>query len=266
VPELAIDGEWHEAPLWVWSSNAPSRRRLFARRLNGRDIELTDRGQWTFSLPISETGGADAAVERLMQLQGEGVKLRTRALTTTLYARLFLGDLFIHGIGGAKYDELTDVLIRRFFGVTPPGFYAITATVLLPAPRPAVSTEDVRRIEHCLRELRFHPEQHVNGALPQAAALHVEAKRRWIAASPSDQKGRERHQAIEQANVSLQPFVEPQRRRLLEERERLLDDLRKERLLGSREFSFCLFPRNDLPRRLRRMIQEQTPREFGGLN
>ena len=56
------------------------------------------------------------------RLEAEGFKVRTRALTTTLFARLFLADLFIHGIGGAKYDELTDAILRRFYGFEPPRF------------------------------------------------------------------------------------------------------------------------------------------------
>ena len=45
VPELARDGDWLEAPFWVWTSETPRRRRLFARRLKDR-LELTDRTGW----------------------------------------------------------------------------------------------------------------------------------------------------------------------------------------------------------------------------
>ena len=45
---------------------------------------------------------------RLAELSSRGIKLRTRALTTTLFARLVLSDMFLHGIGGAKYDQVTD--------------------------------------------------------------------------------------------------------------------------------------------------------------
>jgi hypothetical protein len=254
VPDLAQDGPWREAPLWVWSDASPARRRLFARRVSPHEVELTDRGEWRLTLPLSE-GNVDAAVERLLELTDRGIKLRTRALTTTLYARLFLGDLFLHGIGGAKYDELTDVLIRRFFGFTPPGFYAVTATMLLPIRRPAVSPDDIRRIDRLLRELRYHPEQHLDGLGPDAAG-HVETKRQWLAAAGPGVPARRRHLGIESANAALQPFVEPLRRRLEEERRLLLDELRKERLLASREFSFCLFPRDELPSRLHRLLDE----------
>ena len=39
--------------------------------------------------------------------------LRPRALTLTLFARLCVADFFIHGIGGGKYDEVTDRIIRE---------------------------------------------------------------------------------------------------------------------------------------------------------
>ena len=63
-----------------------------------------------------------------------GLKVRSRALTNTLFARLFLSDLFIHGIGGGKYDELTDDIIRRFYECEPPDFLVLSATRLLPLP------------------------------------------------------------------------------------------------------------------------------------
>ena len=42
VPDLARDGDWLEAPFWIWSDDRPQRRRLFARRI-GRAVEITDR-------------------------------------------------------------------------------------------------------------------------------------------------------------------------------------------------------------------------------
>ena len=86
--------------------------------------------------------------------------MRSRALTNTLYARLFLSDLFIHGIGGGKYDELTDELIRRFYGCEPPEFLILSATRLLPLPAPPVRPEDHRRLVRELRDLHWNPQRH----------------------------------------------------------------------------------------------------------
>ena len=56
------------------------------------------------------------------------------ALVNTLYCRLFLGEYFLHGIGGGKYDEVTDALAQAFYGVEPPAYGVLTATLLLPLP------------------------------------------------------------------------------------------------------------------------------------
>src|SRR5262249_28308050 len=60
--------------------------------------------------------------------------LRPRALTLTLFARVCLGDFFIHGIGGGKYDEVTDTIIREYFGIEPPAYQVLSATLHLPLP------------------------------------------------------------------------------------------------------------------------------------
>ena len=63
------------------------------------------------------------------------VRIRSRALTTTLYARLFLADLFIHGIGGGKYDQLTNEIAQKFYGAELPDYLVLSATLLLPFER-----------------------------------------------------------------------------------------------------------------------------------
>ena len=197
VPELAEDGLWLEAPLWIWTAEDPRRRRLFARRAAG-EIVLSDRGSWEARLPFQNEADAGRAVERLLELQKGQTRIRSRALMTTLWARLALGDLFIHGIGGAKYDQVTDRLIERFFGIRPPGFLVISATLRLPVESDRVSMDDIQRwcgsctaapakrdgnttaiptrtvpvsealdearaIQHGLRSMTYHPEKFLDG-------------------------------------------------------------------------------------------------------
>ncbi len=131
VPDLARDGEWLEAPFWLWTSAAPKRRRLFAREQGDR-LLVTDRAGLEIELPPSPDADLSRAVDVLADLPARGIKLRTRALLTTLFGRLLLSDLFMHGIGGGKYDELTDLLIARFFGLEPPGFLVLSGTLHLP--------------------------------------------------------------------------------------------------------------------------------------
>jgi hypothetical protein len=60
------------------------------------------------------------------------VRLSPRALTLTMFFRLALVDQFIHGIGGGRYDQVTDRLIARHFNIEPPRFCVTTATLYFP--------------------------------------------------------------------------------------------------------------------------------------
>ena len=83
----------------------------------GHEILVSDRAGQELRLPLTMDGDATDAVGRLMTWNQQGTKIRSRALITTLWARLALSDLFLHGIGGAKYDRVTDRLIETFFGL-----------------------------------------------------------------------------------------------------------------------------------------------------
>lgn len=246
VPDLARDGEWREAPFWLTSDDRPERRRAWVRRRGG-ELLLSDRGGLEISLPLPDESDAGRAVEILTDLPGRGVQLRTRALTTTLFARLFLGDLFLHGIGGGKYDQLTDELIRRFFQIEPAPFVVLSATLLLPIAHERVTDDDARRVGWQLRDLEFHPERHIAGAgLSDDAAAKVGEliadKQRWIATPATRETGRKRCRAIRQANEALQPYLAAQHRELLARRDDYARRLRTEAVLSWREYAFCLYP------------------------
>ena len=243
VPDLAADGAWLEAPFWIWSSDRPHRRRLFVRPA-GEQLVLTDREGFETRIALSEDRDACRAVDQLSDEAERGIKVRPRALLTTMYARLVLSDLFVHGIGGAKYDELTDLIIQRFFGLCPPRFMTLSATALLfedATPRLRAELHEKRRR---LRELSFHPERHVAPS-PEVEQLVAE-KRHWIRVSPPRGQRLERHRAIERINRALEEYLVADRRRLARECRRLEAELRCQTQLASREFSFCLFSEDAL--------------------
>lgn len=247
VPDLAIDGEWVEAPFWIWSDDDPQRRRLFVRRRSDAMV-LSDRQGQEVELPLRPEGDARRAVPRLVELTERGIKLRSRALITTLWSRLVLGDLFLHGIGGAKYDQVTDALIARFFGLQPPGYMVVSATVYLPIPHRKTTADDLRVVERELRELTFHPELYINRddaheVDPQVDPQSLIAEKfRWIRTEPTPDNSRQRCLEIRRINESLQPFVVADRARLVEERDRINHGLRAESVLSSRDYAFCLYP------------------------
>ena len=243
VPDLAEDGQWLEAPFWVWSSESPHREHLFVRS-TGDGLELTDRRQIRVDLELSADADADRAGEQLGSYAAKGIKIRPRALLTTMYSRLVLSDLFLHGIGGAKYDQLTDAIIHRFFGVRPPEFMTISATALLFEDQAQGLRNDLRRTRRLLREHRFHPERHVTQS-PEVDRL-VEEKNEWIQRQLPKGHRAERHRNIEEVNIALQDRLSVESARLSEELDHLSMELRRELPFASREFSFCLFSEETL--------------------
>jgi hypothetical protein len=157
-----------------------------------------------------------------------------------MYARLVLGDLFLHGIGGGKYDHLTDRIVRRFFGLQPPHYLVISATALLFQDQTPPLRERIHELRQRMRELRFHPERH---AVPSEEVARLTREKLERIASPAAAgQGRDRHLAIEQLNAALQKHLTISPQQAVAELEHLTAELRRATALASREFSFCLFP------------------------
>jgi len=237
VPELGQQEDWIETPFWTWTSDNPTRRPLFVRSLGDRSTLSDLRGITLHDVPLNTALSDEAAVAFFAEKEQQGIKIRPRALMTTMFARLFLSDLFIHGIGGAKYDQLTDELIRRFFGRSAPNYMVVTASAHLPITRDIGSPDELRELRQLAREFRYHPERHLESTTTTKPL--IEAKQKWIQdniASP-----RQRHDAISRLNNTLAGLLLKKQTQTAERTEQVIASLARERILGSREYSFCLF-------------------------
>lgn len=58
--------------------------------------------------------------------------IRPKAVTLTLFARLQMADIFVHGTGGENYEYITDHLIRNYYRINGAEFTVATATMTLP--------------------------------------------------------------------------------------------------------------------------------------
>ena len=167
--------------------------------------------------------------------------MRTRALTTTLYARLGLGELFVHGIGGGKYDEVTDDIIRRFFHLEPPGYAVVSATVRLPIRRFPATAEALHRAERRVRDLDWNPQRFPE--MPTLLPDLVFEKARLIDEEPAgkaDRRGWFRQ--LQRVTRDLRPAVAGQLEAAQQDVDRLRAELAANEVLASREYAWPLFP------------------------
>jgi hypothetical protein len=239
VPDLAADDDWREVPLWAWRAASRRRGRLFVRA-TAEAYELRVEGEDWPPLPRP----AQALVKAWNKLHLDGFKIRSRALTTTLFTRLFVAEAFIHGIGGGKYDELTDELIRRFYGLEPPPFMVLSATLLLPFAGFPATVQQRRNLAHSLRDVRWNPQRHLQAPLVDSPAAALGAEKQAIVASLADHPdvGIFRHQALRRLTENLRPFVEPALRDKQNALHRLDAELRANAILKRRDYPFCLYP------------------------
>lgn len=233
VPKLTEHDGWTEVPFWIWSDFDCRRQRLYVR-FRDDQVLLSNLSGWEFNCSLAEVDG------QVSELKKGGVFIRPRALMTTLFSRLILSDLFLHGIGGAKYDQLTDLISERFFEVRLPGFQTLSATLKLPFAFDLVSRHELTDLDRKIREVRFHPERFIHEPSDLVADL-IARKQTWAFGELASPRSRERHAAIDSLNQRLVVYATPALDSLKERRINFKEKQRASEIFSSREFSFCLF-------------------------
>ncbi len=270
VPNLLVQDGWYEVPFWVWSEGDARRERLFVRQ-TGAEVQLRDSQRIIGALPLDEHRSAQDAVAVLQQLTHAGWRFRSRALTTTWAARMLLADIFIHGLGGAKYDEMTDAMIGRFWGCRPPEFATVSATIHLPLGEPWTETvKSVGQKRHSLQDALHNPERHWDGAWPDAVLTLAAEKQRWLASARSidatlstRQRRAENHrrdQRLRQIRQQLNQLAEPVVQRLRQDYADAVAHQSANRILQRREFSWVAFPEAPLRAALERLFPSDQPK------
>jgi hypothetical protein len=242
VPDLAAEGDWLEAPFWAWRTGQVRRGRLMVRLTRER-VELRVGGETWPSLPREP----EAMVRAFLDLGRQALKVRSRALTNTMYARLFLCDLFIHGIGGGKYDEVTDAIIRRYYGIEPPAYLVLSATLLLPLPH--YPAGDCRSLRREARDLFYNPQRHLDDdtrSRPEIAAL-VARKKTLVQEEPADRHDRrERFRQIREVSELLRPAVRAELEAVGHAEAKCEAEVRANAILERRDYPFVLYPERTL--------------------
>jgi len=248
IPDLHCDGDRCEVPVWVYCAQQP-RHRLFVVRA-GDSLRL-----FAGSTPIGEVPAQDldscGDLNPVLDTLSDW-RLRPRALTLTIWARLMLADLFIHGIGGAKYDRISDAIIADYYGVARPRMACVSATLHMDLPRTSVTVESLRDARHALRDIQHNPQRH----LPPGADIDPLLRQRRDAV----QRGRElarkdpaghaaRRMAFDEIR-ELNTAILYLRRDALELRQaeiaRVRRELQQSRVSQGREYFFGLFTRSGL--------------------
>jgi hypothetical protein len=260
MPDLAVRFDdssadpWLEVPWWIWSRDDPRRRRVFANIGTPGMLVLSDMETLRVELPISPDTPPSRWIDALSRMEEHALRLRPRAILTTLVARMLVADVFVHGVGGAAYDQLTDDIVRRLTGCDPPRHAVVTGTLRLPVDClfPGFTTDDpaadLMTMRRLIRDLEFHPECHLGPpeAQPDDVRELMLSKQRWIDTHPTPTLAKRRCREIRAANERLGFYAQPLRGRTLDRIGPLTAAIRSRNVLRSREYPWCFFSENTL--------------------
>ena len=182
-PNLKTVGKKVELPFWYFYPSSTyllqregARGRVFAE-CNADEIMIFFEGYGDISFKRDEI---DKGIEFI---KTKFLRIRPKAMILTLFNRMFVSDVFIHGVGGAKYDRITDNIIRDFYNIEPPQFIIASLTLYpdiikgqdkQPPQSPLTKgelkgvvpltkwelQENIKKLEKTLRDMKYNPERY----------------------------------------------------------------------------------------------------------
>lgn len=231
-PDLRIDADSVETPFWVLGD----RRTTLWVRNEPDGLVLLGEGP-----PLGEVSRSGEPVDLPLPLAPKAVAL-------TAFARLVLADLFVHGVGGGRYDRVTDGVIAGFFGVDAPAFATASMTMYLPLGGHIASQAEEAEILQKLGRLEHNPDTWLDdvdfdddGERDRALALALEKTDlvAAIAATGSDKKALGAR--IREVNAELAAMLAPVANGLRARLDQLEAERRASEILTDRGYPFCLW-------------------------
>lgn len=246
LPDLKIAENLIELPFWVWRAGG-QRDKCY---IISDDEAMTIKDRSDVIITLKKGDNVMKHISGLKTLMDNQIKIRPRAVTTTMFSRLFFSDIFIHGIGGAKYDTITDEIISEFFHVEPPDFTTISATLFLPFDIFDLNHNILQIMRHSLRDMNYNPERYASGEIQNDAVFmsKVKEKQRLLDAMSSGNKEKREwcfHQ-IKELNKSMVCKIHT---RLLEKQREIDTTVRAlayNQVARFREYPVCIYPMETL--------------------
>ncbi len=165
LPDLAIENNsTFELPFWIFKKDQ-ARSALFAKTTPEK-LVLSNASTTELTFDIDKSISSTTLIDSFRKtLANAGIQLRPRAIALSFFARYFLSDLFIHGIGGGLYDQITDPFASQLYETTPPTFACCSATLYPSATilEDLQETKDqLQHLEYQQRDFRYNPQRYLS--------------------------------------------------------------------------------------------------------
>ncbi len=239
-----------ELPFWVISP-AARRSSLHVKTDNTGRLAIGTASAELLSLdPASLAEHADRLTKALQRLP---CVLRPKAVPLTLFTRLFLADWFVHGLGGAAYEPVTDHIISNYYHFEPPAFGVATCTITLNTQNQPTSPKGpVAQLTRRLRDIRHNPEKYIDQATLKTPAVEslIASKRQLVAratdrALPPDARN-SAYASLAAVNKQLFEYARTAAKKTEQRIALSQKNALSKKVADYREFFFGLFPQQRL--------------------
>ncbi len=243
LPDLHIEDNLFELPFWMWKTGEP---RCKCYVINGSDtINITDGSD--ILITLGKTVDISRKIYAIKDFRRKGIKIRPRAVTNTMFSRLFFADVFIHGIGGAKYDEITDEVIKEFFGIEPPSYITVSATLFLPFHKHEIDNKALRKLKYIIKDMRYNPERYASAKVQNNLDYlsSVEEKRNLLKMiTTCDKEEKNKHfYRIKELNGLLLTYITTEIQERYREMNKIYEDIAYNNVVKFREYPIFIYPK-----------------------
>lgn len=159
-PNLQLENDGFEMPFWLVEPAAGTRSTVWLQASSG--------GHWLCRGRQRLTELSSGFVpESLLGLLAQGWLLVPRGALITASLRLLFSDLFVHGLGGGRYDAATDQLIRAWWHEEPAPFAVASASKCL-FPEDRDRLHRLQQFQTQVREMQYNPGRFLDqGVFPE---------------------------------------------------------------------------------------------------
>jgi len=248
-PNLGTEDGRVELPLWVLGEG---RRETVWVRRDGESLTFMSDSATILEVPAHDAVAAAQAV------RSSGIAFAPKALMLTLFLRVFCCDLFIHGVGGGRYDRVTDGVCRRYYGIEPPSFTVASLTMYLPLGAHIVTEDEVAAARERLNRMEHNPDglmadAEFDSEVEREKARRLSAEKRdlvgAIAEPGADKKSL--GSRIRQVNEELGELLEPLRVALTADLAALEAQRAAADVFTDRTYPFCFWSPEEIADKVR---------------
>ncbi len=224
-PDLVQEGELRELPFWRMDRGGV-RHRLYAGGTAGNRFVVSESD--SDKVPVN--GAASLSC----------LRLRPRAVSLTMFLRMFVADLLVHGVGGGNYDRVTDRIIEDYYGVSPPSYLVCSRTKFLLGDALSDLETEASQLERKLRRMRNSPE----GFAPVEDTLAADVRR--ILSGLTGKPSAAEHATLSDLRGILLERIAPQITLAESELADIGESLRSRMTFHRRDLPYFLYARNQL--------------------